>query len=164
MEKTVIILRALPGSGKSFLAGLITRHHPSSSIINIDRYFYNEKGEYVYDPKDTETIHKNLVLAQTKFDHAMEMNIELIVIDCVNETKKHVDGWRSVAEKNGYHVVIAEIPHIDPSILAARNTKNVPEERIRKKMIRWEYLGYDLPIQRCIRKIKRFFINPNSSW
>lgn len=164
MEKTVIILRGLPGSGKSSLAELITKHHPSASIINIDRYFYNEKGEYVYDPEDTETIRKNLILAQTKFDHAMTMNQELIVIDCVNETKKHVEGWKSVAERKGYRVVILEIPHANPKILAERNTKGIPEERIRKKLIRWEYLDYDLPVQRWLRRIKRFFIKPKSSW
>ncbi len=151
--KQVFILRALPGSGKTSLAEIITNHHPSATIISIDKFFYDKDGHYNYNG-DSTVIKEKIALATQEYNKALSTGVGLIVIDCVNETKRHVDDWKIPAEKSGYRVTVLEIPHADPTILALRNRHGATKERIQKKLLRWEYIGFDMPLRRIFRKLK----------
>jgi predicted kinase len=159
--KIVYILRALPGQGKSTLAKLLAKGN-NAVIISLDQ-FHMIGGVYQYNP-DPQVIKGYLLTAVLQFIEYLKNGVEIIIIDCVNETQENVDTWRIPALKAGYQVVILEIPHEDPKILAERNTHGVPSERIEKKLLRWDYVGYTMPWKRFWRKIKKMVTKSKRSW
>jgi len=51
IKRKCVIMRGLPGSGKSYLAKKIASEWKDgeSVVLSTDDYFMNEKGEYVFD-------------------------------------------------------------------------------------------------------------------
>lgn len=50
----VLILRGLPGSGKSTYVGGMDR----AVVCSADDFFYNAKGQYQFDPSRLEEVHR----------------------------------------------------------------------------------------------------------
>lgn len=151
MNKIVYIIRSLPGSGGSTTARILAHGLPAV-ILSLDDYRTDEFGNYHYDPKQREFI---LNALDQKYDHHLQNGTSLIIIDNVHYSKSDVDHFRIPAEKYGYMVIILEIPHEDPAVLAMRTIHAVPKEKIEKMMIRWDYIGYTVRWKRVMRYLKK---------
>ena len=102
MKKTVIILRAVPGSGKSFFADYIKTLDNDTVICCADDYFMVD-GKYIFDFALLYKAHKS---CQNKFNEALENNVNNIVISNTNTTNKDVNYYRNRAIKAGYTVFV----------------------------------------------------------
>lgn len=49
MQQKLILVRGVPGSGKSTMAKLLLNAGVVDRHLEADQFRYNEKGEYVYD-------------------------------------------------------------------------------------------------------------------
>ena len=146
------IIRALPGSGKSELARDLETGN-DAVIISLDKLRTQPNGTYEYDALKV----KDLVIQMDRqIIEALQNEVPMIILDNTHHLKDIVLKYKSLALHYGYWVTIIEIPHEDPKILAARNTHGITEQRIRKFITRWESVGYDLPFQRMLRKVKHF--------
>ena len=139
VKKQFILMRGLPGSGKSTkakdLAGEL------GQVLSTDDYFYiNEEGEYRFDGNQLGTAH---AWNQRRALEAVKKNIPVIVIDNTNTTLRDLRSYIphiELAKKMGYEISIQE-PDTDWQFtvneLVARGTHNVPQAHIEKMLRRY---------------------------
>jgi NEDD4-binding protein 2 len=127
--KTLIILRGLPGSGKSTFANYM---FSNKVVFEADKYFYDETGNYNFDVSKLHLAHK---WCQLQVEHAMEDNYYSggilypeIVISNTSTTEKELEPYLELAKRYKYQVVslIVENRHGNKSV------HNVPEETMDK--------------------------------
>jgi predicted kinase len=122
-----IILRGLPGNGKSSLAKLICEEN---AIFEADNFFYNENGEYVFDVNKLNEAHKECF---NGVKTAMAKSVNKIVLSNTSTTEKELKPYLELAKEFNYRVfsVIVENRHGNKSI------HDVPEETITKMVNRF---------------------------
>lgn len=133
----LVLMRGLPGSGKSFSANQMR-----GNICSADDYFIDKNG-YSFDPSKLPQAHAQ---CQSVAEKAMSLNANLVVIDNTNTQLWEMKPYIIMAEKYSYTVSIG-LPistwQADPYECAKRNTHNVPLENIVKMKERFEVLPMD---------------------
>lgn len=121
-KPTLIIVRGIPGSGKSTFAKMLTAY---SRIFEADQYFYDSDGNYKWDRNK---LHKAHQWCQNQVEKQMGMGTDRIVVSNTTTTEKELKPYLELADKYDYqvHTVIVENRHGGESI------HDVPEEAIEK--------------------------------
>jgi NEDD4-binding protein 2 len=126
MSKVLIILRGLPGSGKSSFA----KYMFSNNVFEADQYFYDENGNYNFDASKLHAAHLD---CQKRVEELMKMSDttqygDEIVVSNTSTTEKELEPYLKLAEKYDYKVVslIVENRHGNKSV------HNVPDETMEK--------------------------------
>jgi predicted kinase len=130
MSGRVIIMRGLPGSGKSTYAKSIRGAH----IVSADDFFM-VGDKYCYDPTKIGAAH---VDCMRRFLDFLSSATDCVVVDNTNVTMKEITPYRLVALAMGYSVEIVEI-HATVGACIASNTHDVPAEVIAGMSKRWEF-------------------------
>jgi NEDD4-binding protein 2 len=108
MEKTLIIMRGLPWTGKSYTANEVKGE--TGVVYSTDEFFYKvvkpeKPEEYSFSPRFLGQAHKwNLVRAQ----NAIEQGVTPIIIDNTNTTPSEPKKYVNYAVPQGYEVRILE--------------------------------------------------------
>uniref|UniRef100_A0ACD5YS71 Uncharacterized protein n=1 Tax=Avena sativa TaxID=4498 RepID=A0ACD5YS71_AVESA len=165
-DHIVIIMRGLPGSGKSYLAKALRDLEVQSGgsaprIHSMDDYFMIEvekaegnegsksstpsKGrkqltkkviEYCYEPEMEETYRSSMLNAFKKT--LDEGNFTFVIVDDRNlRVADFAQFWAS-AKRSGYEVYLLEVPYKDPTGCAARNVHGFTLDDIKKMAADWE--------------------------
>ncbi|XP_047081292.1 YLP motif-containing protein 1-like [Lolium rigidum] len=165
-DHIVIIMRGLPGSGKSYLAKALRDLEVESGgsaprIHSMDDYFMIEvekvegnegsksstasKGrkqltkkviEYCYEPEMEETYRSSMLNAFKKT--LDEGNFTFVIVDDRNlRVADFAQFWAS-AKRSGYEVYLLEAPYKDPTGCAARNVHGFTLDNIKKMAADWE--------------------------
>jgi predicted kinase len=121
----LILLRGIPGSGKSTL-GEVILHYPgvnSVDVLSADNFFIDDKGNYNFDPTKLKMAHND---CQQKCVEKMKYGFSKIVVANTFTEKWEMDIYYEIAERYKYrvHSVIVENRHESKSI------HDVPEEKI----------------------------------
>lgn len=129
----MIIMRGLPGSGKSTKVKELLERNPGMVVCSADDYFMKD-GVYTFNARQIGKAH------EACFKKAMDavLNGKMVVIDNTNTQKWEYERYQKLGEANHYWVSFIEMPHEDPEILAKRNTHGVPLESIKKMLNRWQ--------------------------
>ena len=106
--KIVIILRGLPGSGKSFVAKNIKNQESSYGseaprILALDDYFECD-GEYEYEAELEDAYRASLIKSFKK--QIDDGYFSFIMVDCINNLNKHYEEMWSYAKQKGFEVSI----------------------------------------------------------
>jgi predicted kinase len=124
--KTLIILRGLPGSGKSSFAHYMF----SNNVFEVDQYFYDEYHNYNFDAAKLHDAHMD---CQRRVEELMKISDitqygHEIVVSNSSITEKEIEPYLALARKYDYKVVslIVENRHGSKSI------HNVPDETIER--------------------------------
>jgi predicted kinase len=121
--KTLIILRSVPGSGKSTLSKRLVS---DDCIFEADKYFYkNDVYEFNIDE-----LHKAHLWCISEVEKAMSSNDDkynMIVVSNTNTKVKEMKPYVELADKYGYMVfsLILENRH------GGKNVHDVPEETLK---------------------------------
>jgi len=134
MEKVLIILRGLPGSGKSTFARLMWSEY---TICEADQYWYDKEGNYNFDASKLRQAHE---WCQAKVRQFMEDNTlndqfyREIVVSNTSTTEKELQPYLDLANEFGYKVVslVVENRH------GNSNVHNVPQETLQKMKDRFQ--------------------------
>ena len=141
----VIILRGVPGSGKSTQ----TKKYPDAYIVSADHYFMDDKGVYRFDMAKIGAAHGQ---CKGRFEAALKALKPLIIVDNTNTTVKELKFYVEAAKTAGYEVEIVRID-CDPEVAAKRNVHGVPKSSIFKMAARLaaSTLPNDYPTETVVR-------------
>ncbi|XP_050122173.1 uncharacterized protein LOC126599773 [Malus sylvestris] len=162
----VIILRGLPGSGKSYLAKMLRDLEVeiggnAPRIHSMDDYFMTEvekveesdvskssssaRGkkrvvkkvmEYCYEPEMEEAYRSSMLKA---FKKTLEEGVfTFIIVDDRNLRVADFAQFWAIAKSSGYEVYILEAPYKDPVGCGARNVHGFTQDDIQKMAGQWE--------------------------
>ena len=154
-HKILIIMRGLPGSGKSFLTNLIKMEeekHVSSSekpkILSIDNYFLVEHEQiisnlnqankkqivmkYEYDKDMDEAYQRSLIKSLKKtIDDAL---FNFLIVDMINDKVSRIDEMNTYAKMKGFHVYVVEMDN-NLDICIRRNEHGRTTQEIQKVIL-----------------------------
>lgn len=124
----LILVRGLPGSGKSTHARVIANEIFRCARIEADMYFVKD-GEYLFDASKLGEAHKWCL------DNTRELLSDgvSVVVSNTFTTKKELKPYFDIAKQLGIkpHVILCQGNY--------KNIHNVPEETIKKMKNRFEY-------------------------
>lgn len=131
---TVIIIRGISGSGKSFFADYILKLFRLSTyetgdpceICCADDYFIEKYGSYKWSAAEIFAAHK---YCQNKFTKALDNQIELVIVANTGTKEKDIQFYLDNAKECGYTVfsVVLENRH------NGKDIHNVPEISLQKQ-------------------------------
>lgn len=125
----LIIIRGIPGSGKSTMAKKMVAEGQADTHWETDMFFLNEKGEYIFNRNELSNAH---IKCQEKVRQDLEYNRRVIV------SNTFVKKW----EMQPYIDMAKELD-VSLEILTVKgefqNTHGVPEEVIARMKSNWEY-------------------------
>ena len=128
MEKTLYIVRGIPGSGKSTFAKKLVGH--DFLVCEADKYFINkETGEYKFDVSKIKDAHKfcqDTVETYMKDSLVNNQFYREIAVSNTFTQEWEMDQYFKLAKEYGYTVfsIVVENRH------GGTNVHNVPEDKI----------------------------------
>ena len=133
-EKTCLILRGLPSSGKTTLAKRIANMVPSFSedelnysqyVCSADDFHYDNEGNYNFDPAKMSEAH---AYCKALFADKIDKGQELVIVANTNTSWSEFKDYGLYAELNGYLVfhLIVETRHDN------KNNHEVPDETVKR--------------------------------
>jgi tRNA uridine 5-carbamoylmethylation protein Kti12 len=129
----LILLRGVPGSGKTTLGNaiLFTNQSNIQDVLSADNFFINEKEEYVFDFSKLKEAHND---CQVKCAERMRNEFSKIVVANTFTQEWEMEPYFLMAERYNYriHTVIVENRH------GNKNVHNVPDEKIEQMIKRFE--------------------------
>ena len=129
----LILLRGLPGSGKTTLAKIILqlRSTDEPEILSADDFFEDKEGEYNFDPTKLKEAHN---YCQFRCSERMRQQKARIVVANTFTQEWEMDEYFKMAERYNYrvHTVIVENRH------GNENVHGVPEVKLQQMKSRFE--------------------------
>jgi predicted kinase len=103
--KQLILMRGLPGSGKSTIARILADSFKAEGayvqIRSTDDFFVDEDGIYRFNPRLLEDAHSsNIHLVEGD----MKNNEDVIIVDNTHVRFKHMEPYALLAQKYGYEI------------------------------------------------------------
>ncbi|XP_075786664.1 NEDD4-binding protein 2 isoform X2 [Pelodiscus sinensis] len=133
----LVLLRGVPGSGKSFLARTLLEDNPSGIILSTDDYFY-KNGQYQYDANCLGEAHE---WNRKRAGEAFEKRISPIIIDNTNIQAWEMKPYVALSQQYKYKVMFREPDtwwKFKPKELERRNIHGVSKEKIKRMLERYE--------------------------
>jgi len=121
-KKIVLIMRGLPGSGKSTF---IEKNFPRAWICSADDYF-NSTGNYIFVKKDLGLAHRR---CKNLFQMALENSLHFIVVDNTNTEIWEFETYLQLAKNYSYQAFVVNL-EIDLETALQRNIHKVPVDKI----------------------------------
>ncbi|XP_029458520.1 NEDD4-binding protein 2-like 2 isoform X2 [Rhinatrema bivittatum] len=138
LNKLLILLRGVPGSGKTTLAHVLLDQNPDGTVLSTDDYFHHEDG-YTYDVSLLGDAHE---WNQNRAKEAMDEGISPVIIDNTNIQRWEMKPYVEMAIEKGYRVQFHEPEtwwKLDAGELEKKNKHGVPREKIVQMLDRYEH-------------------------
>lgn len=129
----LLLLRGLPGSGKSSLGDVIL-HYPGSNspdVLSADNFFIDDKGNYIFDATKLKQAHND---CQLKCAERMKLELSRIVVANTFTEQWEMDSYYEMAKRYKYrvHTLIVENRH------KSKNVHGVPDEKLEQMKDRFQ--------------------------
>ncbi|XP_065534483.1 NEDD4-binding protein 2-like 2 [Lathamus discolor] len=137
-QKLLLILRGLPGSGKTTLSHVLLGQSRDGTVFSTDDYFRQQSG-YTYNAAQLGDAHN---WNQKRAKQAMEQGKSPVIIDNTNTQAWEMKPYVEAALEKGYRVEFHEPDtwwKFDPEELEKRNKHGVTREKIAQMLERYEY-------------------------
>ena len=129
----LILLRGIPGSGKSTLGGVILHTNQSNvqDVLSADNFFIDDKGNYNFDATKLKEAHN---LCQQKCAERMRLEFSKIVVANTFTQEWEMEPYFEMAKRYRYriHTLIVENRH------GSKNIHDVPDEKLVQMKNRFE--------------------------
>ena len=129
----LILLRGLPGSGKSTLGNVILQlpNNNPQEVLSADDFFVNNEGEYTFDGTKLKEAHN---YCQFRCSERMRQQKSRIVVANTFTQEWEMEEYYKMAERYNYrvHTVIVENRH------GNTNIHGVPEDKLQKMKDRFQ--------------------------
>lgn len=159
-ENKLLILRGLPGVGKTGLAEAIKSLNPGKvEVVSLDDQFINEQGIYIFDPL---LIGENVTKMLNILERHMAAGIELVILDNTHTRLREFEDAEILALIHNYRVSIVNLEVADIDMLCERRStgnKIVPRKQILRMRNRWEFKTNPKPLgwywYRIVKVVKK---------
>lgn len=140
-NKRLIIMKGIPGGGKSTLAHNLIKEYGDGIVLSTDDYFMTPEG-YIWSREKMGAAHR---WNQNRCRLRLREGIPVIVVDNTNLVAKEIKPYiEAVKDLKDYSVIVVE-PYNEhcrnPQVLFERNQHGVPMETILAMLKREEPLG-----------------------
>lgn len=135
--KLLLLMKGVPGSGKSHKAREIAAEVPGAVVFSTDDFFMQD-GDYRFDPSKLGEYH---AANQRRAKDAFAAGVRVVIIDNTNLQAWEAKEYVVFGFVYGYapFVLEAGTPWAkDAEECARRNTHGVPKEAIERMLARWE--------------------------
>lgn len=134
MNKILILVRGIPGSGKSTFANLIWN---SYAICEADKFFYDKDGNYNFDPSKLKQAHEwcqNEVEIKMQDNERNPQYYPEIAVSNTFTQEWEMKAYFDLASKYDYKVfsIIVENRH------GGKNLHSVPDDTLKKMKDRFQ--------------------------
>jgi predicted kinase len=126
MNKSLILLRGLPGSGKTTLG-----YAMGVTPLAADDYFYDEEGNYNFDGSKLKIAHN---WCKVRTEHQMEDGIGMIVVSNTFTQEWEMESYYKLAEQYGYTVFSLIVENRHDGI----NEHGVPADKLEQMKNRFQ--------------------------
>jgi predicted kinase len=127
VQGELILLRGLPGAGKTTLAKIILQlpNNDEPEVLSADDFFINEKGEYEFDSQKIKEAHN---YCQFGCSERMRQQKARIVVANTFTQEWEMEEYFKMAERYNYrvHTVIVENRH------GGENIHGVPDDKLQQ--------------------------------
>ncbi len=122
-----MVLRGVPGSGKSSFVEMLLNAYPRSAVHAIDDLHKDASGEFIWNEPKMRALY---ILNFANFVKSCEAQIPLVVCDCINVKRADFDLYLEAAKEFGYkaYSVVTDMPSAE--ICAVRNKHGVKRHQI----------------------------------
>ncbi|KAM9192734.1 NEDD4-binding protein 2-like 2 isoform 1-T1 [Dugong dugon] len=138
LEKLLILLRGLPGSGKTTLSRILLGQSRDGIVLSTDDYFRYQDG-YKYNVNQLGDAHD---WNQNRAKQAIAQGRSPVIIDNTNTQAWEMKPYVKMAVGKGYRVEFHEPEtwwRFDPEELEKRNKHGVSRKKIAQMLERYEY-------------------------
>ncbi|XP_027959962.1 NEDD4-binding protein 2-like 2 isoform X2 [Eumetopias jubatus] len=138
LQKLLILLRGLPGSGKTTLSRILLGQSRDGIVFSTDDYFHHQDG-YRYNVNQLGDAHD---WNQNRAKQAINQGRSPVIIDNTNTQAWEMKPYVEMAIGKGYRVEFHEPEtwwKFDPEELEKRNTHGVSRKKIAQMLDRYEY-------------------------
>ncbi len=122
----VLIMRGLPGSGKSTDARRWADLVTGTLIFSMDDYMY--AGGRDFNPMLIERCHEQ---CRKDFELALQAKTPLVIVDNTNTKFSSIVPYVELIEKYHYSFTVMQF-HVEPKVAAERNIHKVPLETLER--------------------------------
>lgn len=135
MTKIAVIMRGLPGSGKSSFTSLLSKHLKDVSVHSIDDLHTDHTGNFHWS-EDLEPM--RYMTNYANFIKSCEKQTAVVVADCINVKVSDFQDYIKAARAFGYQPYVVT-PELRPSKeLSRRNNHHVSSVHIKEMTKQWE--------------------------
>lgn len=140
-EKYMILIRGLSGSGKTTLADIICgdiEHEDNQRVsISVDDYFYDDAGEYTFNPEQLKEAHE---WCKAETDVCCTQGFPIVVVHNTFTRKWEVEPYFEIATRRGYRVFVLNLYDSGKTdaALAGSSPHGIEIFNIRSQRKRWE--------------------------
>lgn len=131
--RKLILVRGIPGSGKTTLAHVILQHPAGleQEVLSADDFFENENGDYNFDSTKIKEAHN---YCQFRCSERMRQEKSRIVVANTFTQEWEMEDYLKMAERYNYrvHTIIVENRH------GNQNVHGVPEDKLQQMKNRFE--------------------------
>lgn len=132
---SLILLRGLPGSGKTTLSKVLSDNH-KWPVFSVDDYFVNEAtGEYLFDYKSNHLAYQNCL---NKAEKAMKALTEKVFIDNTLTLDWEIEPYFKLAAKYHYRVFVVTVENRHHG----QNQHQISQEQIQKMAQKYKVVLY----------------------
>lgn len=125
LNGAVIIMRGIPGSGKSTF---VRQNYSHATVCSADHYFVDGEGNYEFDIDLIGEAHQ---YCRDQFEEALAYGDQLIVVDNTNLSMRAMSFYIEEAMEKQYEVFFVHM--VTPvEIAVERQTHDVPEETVQE--------------------------------
>lgn len=146
--KMAIIMRGLPGSGKSTFVRMLSSNLDDCTVHAVDDLHRDGDGRFRWDEDKAA---RNYELNYANFVRSCAEGRDVVVCDCMNLTHDEVQRYVSIAEQFGYGTYVVTPAPVAAAASARRNQHGVSLAHARLMLSAWE----EWPAQATIEQLSK---------
>ncbi len=136
-ENYLVLVRGLSASGKTTFADIICGESENRVSICKDDFFYDESGNYTFDPEQLKAAHE---WCRQETETCLSQGFGVVVVHNTFTRRWEVEPYLEIAARHKYRVIVTSLydSGLTDIALSTRSDHGVDTRNVRQQRRRWE--------------------------